>query len=127
MAMRKPHNWLQLIRLPRWASGYVVNLAVFAACVMAWDRLSRAAVLAFMGVGGQQLLVEPPLDVRRQARGARSSKLSVSSRSRWSRRFTYVVLMRSWPPPGAEVVAQAVAIVAGRRCRSWEKLWSFRA
>src|SRR5437588_8946700 len=32
--VRRPHNWLQLVRFGAvGASGYVVNLAVFAACV----------------------------------------------------------------------------------------------
>src|SRR5438105_134963 len=32
--VRKPHNWLQLVRFGAvGATGYVVNLAVFAACV----------------------------------------------------------------------------------------------
>src|SRR5437588_9267210 len=48
--VRRPHNWLQLIRFATvGASGYVVNLAVFAACVhlLAIDyRIS--AVIAFV-------------------------------------------------------------------------------
>ena len=58
-AVRKPHNWLQLGRFGAvGASGYVVNLAVFAACVHLFgidyqrrggDRLRR--------LGAEQLLV----------------------------------------------------------------------
>jgi putative flippase GtrA len=48
--LRKVHNWAQLLRfLAVGASGYVVNLAVFAACVHLGDVDYRAAaVVAFV-------------------------------------------------------------------------------
>src|SRR5579875_1263125 len=62
--LRRTHNWIQLIRFGIvGGTGYVVNLAVFALCVHligADDRLG--------GLGAQQLLAQPPLDVPRQAR-----------------------------------------------------------
>jgi putative flippase GtrA len=37
LGVRKPHNWMQLVRFGAvGASGYAVNLAVFAAGVLAW-------------------------------------------------------------------------------------------
>src|SRR3954454_10923881 len=48
--VRKPQNWLQLVRFAAvGASGYVVNLAVFAACVHVLGIDYRAAaVIAFV-------------------------------------------------------------------------------
>ena len=50
VGLRKPSNWLQLARFAAvGASGYVVNLAVFATCVHALDLHFRlAAVAAFL-------------------------------------------------------------------------------
>ena len=76
--LRKQANWLQLVRFGLvGASGYVVNLAVFALCVGALSLGHRAAaVLAFAGRAGQQLHVEPALDVR----GARPPRRSQAFR-----------------------------------------------
>ena len=48
--VRKPHNWLQLIRFAAvGASGYIVNLAVFAVCVhLIGIDYKLAAVAAFV-------------------------------------------------------------------------------
>jgi putative flippase GtrA len=48
--LRKPHNWLQLIKFCAvGASGYVVNLSVFALCVEVFDLHHLvAATLAFV-------------------------------------------------------------------------------
>ena len=75
--VRKPHNWLQLARFAAvGASGYVVNLVVFAVCVhLLGIDYQLAAVVGVRGLGPEQLLVEPPLDVPQPARGpSRSSR-----------------------------------------------------
>ena len=48
--MRKPHNWLQLVKFCAvGASGYVVNLSVFALCVAVLDLHHLiAATVAFV-------------------------------------------------------------------------------
>jgi putative flippase GtrA len=45
--LRKPHNWVQLVKFCTvGASGYVVNLSVFALCVEALDMHHLAAATA---------------------------------------------------------------------------------
>ena len=48
--VRRPHNWLQLVRFAAvGASGYAVNLVVFASCVhLAGIDYRLSAVLAFV-------------------------------------------------------------------------------
>ena len=48
--LRKPHNWVQLVKFCAvGASGYVVNLSVFALCVEAFDMHHLvAATVAFV-------------------------------------------------------------------------------
>ena len=63
--LTKPHNWVQLMKFCAvGASGYVVNLCVFAACVELLDLHHLvAATAAFVVAVHEQLLVEPALDV----------------------------------------------------------------
>ena len=80
---------------PSGATGYVVNLGVFALCVhAARDRLPRLGGARVRRLGDQQLLAEPPLDVRRQAGAIRWARASASSPSRCSRSGSrYLVLV----------------------------------
>ena len=71
--LRKPANWLALVRFALvGASGYVVNLAVFALAVHALGVDYRvAAVLAFTVAVTNNFWLEPALDVRRPRRACR--------------------------------------------------------
>ena len=130
--IRQAQNWLQLGRFGAvGASGYVVNLVVFAACVhlLAIDY-QLAAVIAFLVVGAQQLLAGTAT-----GRSAPSSSIRCSRRLRFfvvslvAFGFTYVVLVSLVDGAGIEkVLAQAIAIAAGMPLSFiGQKLWSFRA
>jgi dolichol-phosphate mannosyltransferase len=129
--VRRTHNWLQLIRFAAvGASGYVVNLAVFAACVhlLAIDyRL--AAVIAFVVsvINNFWWNRHWTFDARgghAMFQGARFFTVSVLAFG-----FTYVVLVALVDGAGfSKVVAQAIAIAAGTPLSFvGQKLWSFRA
>jgi dolichol-phosphate mannosyltransferase len=129
--VRKPQNWLQLVRFATvGASGYVVNLAVFAASVhlLAIDY-RVAAVIAFVVsvVNNFWLNRHWTFDAKQDHpifQGARFFAVSLVTFG-----FTYVVLIALVSGPGmTKVVAQAIAIVAGTPLSFLgQKLWSFRA
>jgi putative flippase GtrA len=129
--VRRPHNWLQLMRFAMvGASGYVVNLAVFAGCVhlLAIDY-RVAAVLAFIvSVTNNFWLNRHWTFGAKQdhpfIQGARFFAISLLAFA-----FTYVVLVSLVSGAGmAKVVAQAIAIVAGTPLSFvGQKVWSFRA
>ena len=112
------------------ASGYVVNLAVFTALVH-WTSTSgtRGRRRAFVRRGAQQLLLEPPLDLRGPRRPRRLPGRALLRRQRGG-------LRRQPGRPGAagrrgglnEVLAQAIAIVVATPCNFLgNKLWTFAA
>jgi dolichol-phosphate mannosyltransferase len=129
--VRRPHNWCQLVRFGAvGASGYAVNLGVFAFCVhvLAIDyRVS--AMLAFVvsvannfwwnrhwTFGAKQ---DHPI-----VQGARFFAVSLLAFG-----FTYLVLVMLVSGFGlSKVLAQAIAIAAGTPLNFvGQKLWSFRA
>jgi putative flippase GtrA len=129
--VRKTHNWLQLVRFAAvGASGYVVNLGVFALCVHALAiNYKLAAVIAFVvsvvnnfwwnrhwTFSAKQ---DHPIE-----QGARFFAVSLVAFA-----LTYVVLVSLVDGAGmAKVVAQAIAIAAGTPLSFvGQKLWSFRA
>ena len=129
--VRRPQNWLQLMRFVTvGATGYVVNLGVFAGCVHVLGIDYRvSAVIAFVvsvlnnfwlnrhwTFGAKN---EHPI-----FQGARFFAVSVVAFG-----FTYVVLVALVSGAGlAKVVAQAIAIAAGTPLSFLgQKLWSFRA
>jgi dolichol-phosphate mannosyltransferase len=129
--VRRPQNWFQLGRFVAvGASGYVVNLVVFAACVHLLSiDYKVAAVIAFVvsvlnnfwwnrhwTFGAKQA---HPLE-----QGARFFAVSVVTFG-----FSYVVLVSLVDGAGmAKVVAQAISIAAGTPLSFiGQKLWSFRA
>jgi dolichol-phosphate mannosyltransferase len=129
--VRKPHNWFQLVRFAAvGASGYVVNLAVFAACVHILKIDYRiASVIAFVVsvVNNFWLNRHWTFDakhVRAMHQGMRFFAVSVVTFG-----FTYVVLVALVSSTGMEkVFAQAIAIAAGTPLSFiGQKLWSFRA
>jgi putative flippase GtrA len=129
--VRETHNWLQLGRFAAvGASGYVVNLAVFAACVhaLAIDYKLAAAVAFVVSVVNNfwwnrhwTFSAKQHLPIQQGARFFAVSLVAFG--------FTYVVLVSLVDGAGmAKVVAQAIAIVAGMPLSFvGQKLWSFRA
>jgi putative flippase GtrA len=128
--VRKPHNWLQLIRFVTvGASGYVVNLGVFAACVHLLGIDYRiAAVIAFVVsvINNFWLNRHWTFDAKHEHpmfQGVRFFAVSLVTFG-----FTYVVLISLVDGAGfSKVVAQAIAIVTGTPLSFLgQKLWSFR-
>jgi len=129
--VRRPHNWLQLVRFATvGASGYVVNLGVFAGCVhlLGIDyRLS--AVLAFLVSVANNFWLNRhwTFDAKHEHpmfQGARFFAVSLITFA-----FTYGVLISLVSGAGVpKVVAQAIAIATGTPLSFLgQKLWSFRA
>jgi len=129
--VRRPHNWLQLVRFGAvGATGYAVNLGVFAFCVhVAGIDYRVSAVLAFVvsvannfwwnrhwTFGAKQ---DHPM-----VQGARFFAVSLLAFA-----FTYLVLVALVSGLGlSKVLAQAIAIAAGTPLNFvGQKLWSFRA
>ena len=129
--VRRPHNWLQLIRFAAvGASGYVINLAVFAACVqvLAIDyRLAFVAAFVVSVANNFWLNRHWTFDAKHEHpifQGTRFFAVSVIAQA-----FAYAVLVALVSGPGlAKVVAQAVALAAATPLSFvGQKLWSFRA
>jgi dolichol-phosphate mannosyltransferase len=129
--VRKPHNWLQFVRFGAvGATGYAVNLGVFAFCVHVLGIDYRvAAVLAFVvsvannfwwnrhwTFGAKQ---DHPM-----VQGARFFAVSLLTFG-----FSYLVLVVLVSGAGlSKVLAQAIAIAAATPLNFvGQKLWSFRA
>jgi putative flippase GtrA len=129
--VRHPHNWLQLGRFAAvGASGYVVNLAVFAACVHGLAvNYKFAALVAFVVsvVNNFWWNRHWTFSAREAHPGLQGLKFLAVSLVTFG--FTYVVLVSLVDGTGmAKVVAQAIAIVAGTPLSFvGQKLWSFRA
>jgi putative flippase GtrA len=131
LGVRHPKNWLQLVRFAAvGASGYVVNLAVFAACVHLFGIDYRvAAVIAFVVsvINNFWWNRHWTFDARHDHalfQGARFFLVSLVAFG-----FTYVVLIALVSDAGMnKVLAQAIAIVTGTPLSFLgQKLWSFRA
>ena len=129
--VRRPHNWLQLIRFATvGASGYVVNLAVFAACVhvLAIDyRLAFVAAFVVSVTNNFWLNRHWTFDAKHEHpmfQATRFFAVSIVAQG-----FAYAILVALVDGPGlAKVVAQAIAIAAATPLSFLgQKLWSFRA
>ncbi len=129
--VRRPHNWLQLGRFATvGASGYVVNLAVFAASVHLLGIDYRvASVLAFLVSVTNNFWLNRhwTFDARHQHPVFQAVRFFTISLIAFA--FTYVVLVALVSGAGMmKVVAQAIAIVAGTPLSFvGQKLWSFKA
>jgi putative flippase GtrA len=128
--VRRPHNWLQLVRFGAvGATGYVVNLAVFALCVHLLGVDYRvAAVIAWVVSVLNNFWLNRHWTFGAQAshpvhQGARFFAVSLLTFA-----FTYVVLIGLVSGLGVtKVPAQAIAIAAGTPLNFvGQKLWSFR-
>ncbi len=129
--VRRGHNWRQLLRFATvGASGYVVNLAVFAACVhlLAIDYRASAVIAFVVSVINNFWLNRHwTFDAKHEHpifQGARFFAVSLLAFG-----FTYLVLIALVEGAGLDkVVAQALAIAAGTPLSFvGQKLWSFRA
>ena len=128
--VRKPQNWFQLGRFVAvGASGYIVNLAVFATCVhLLVVNYRVAAVVAFsVSVINNFWWNRHWTFGARQAhpfeQGARFFAVSLIAFG-----FSYLVLISLVDGAGfAKVIAQAVSIAAATPLSFiGQKLWSFR-
>jgi len=129
--VRRPHNWFQLCRFAVvGASGYVVNLAVFAACVhvLAIDYKIAAVIAFVVSVLNNFFWNRHWTFSAKQAhavrQGARFFAVSVIAFG-----FSYVVLVSLVDGAGLpKVIAQAISIAAATPLSFvGQKLWSFRA
>lgn len=129
--VRKPHNWFQLGRFVAvGASGYIVNLVVFAFCVHALAiDYKVAAVLSFVVSVLNNFLWNrhwtfSAKEAHPVHQGVRFFAVSLVAFG-----FSYVVLISLVDGAGmAKVVAQAISIAAATPLSFiGQKLWSFRA
>lgn len=130
--VRKPDNWLQLIRFAAvGATGYVVNLVVFAACVhLLVIDYKVAAVVAFVVSVVNNFWWNRHWTFRGQSeahpieQGIKFFAISLVAFG-----FSYVILVSLVDGAGfAKVIAQATSIAAATPLSFvGQKLWSFRA
>lgn len=129
--VRHPGNWLQLVRFGAvGASGYIVNLVVFAACVHVLGIDYRvASVVAYLVsvVNNFWLNRHWTFDAREDHPGWQAARFFIVSLVAYG--FSYVVLVSLVDGAGLEkVIAQAIAVIAGMPLSFiGQKLWSFRA
>jgi putative flippase GtrA len=129
--VRRGHNWLQLIRFATvGASGYVVNLCVFAACVhLIGIDYKIAGVIAFCVsvVNNFWFNRHWTFDAKHEHpmfQGARFFAVSLVAFG-----FTELLLIALVEGAGlSKVVAQAIAVAAATPLSFLgQKLWSFKA
>ncbi len=128
--IRHPHNWLQLGRFGAvGASGYVVNLAVFAACVhlIGIDyHLSAVIAWAVSVLNNFWLNRHWTFDAKQDHPVKQAVRFFTVSLVAFG--FTYVVLVVLVDAGLMKVAAQAIAIAAGTPLSFiGQKLWSFKA
>jgi len=126
----RTHNWLQLVRFGAvGASGYVVNLAVFAACVhlLGIDyHLSAVIAWAVSVLNNFWLNRHWTFDAKQDHPVLQAVRFFAVSLVAFG--FTYVVLVLLVDAGLMKVAAQAIAIAAGTPLSFiGQKLWSFRA
>jgi putative flippase GtrA len=131
--VRKPHNWLQLIRFAGvGVTGYVVNLAVFALCVHgAGIDYKVAAVIAYVVSvinnfwwNRHWTFSHSKRETHPVEQGLKFFAVSLVTFG-----FSYVVLISLVDGAGLDkVIAQAISIAAAMPLNFMgQKLWSFRA
>ena len=128
-ALAAPYNWVQLVKFGIvGASGYVINLAVYAALLGLGRTRGRCDLVRRRC--GEQLLVEPPLDVRRPEGPLRPpgrALLHRLVRPRSAVNQLWLVRLPRLVRSGGKVVSQAIAIVLVTPLNFLgNKLWSFR-
>ncbi len=129
--LRHPANWLQLVRFGFvGATGYVVNLAVFAATVhLAGIDYKIAAVLAFLVSVTSNFWLNRhwTFDARGGHAGFQAARFFTVSTVAFLFSYGMLVLLVE-DAHLRKVVAQAIAIVTATPLSFLgQKLWSFRA
>lgn len=128
--LRRPDNWRQLVRFTVvGASGYVVNLAVFALCVHALSLNYRlAAAAAFLVAVSNNFVLNRhwTFDARAGHAGFQAARFFVVSLVAFG--FNLLALELLVQTAGLpEVPAQAIAIALATPLNfAGNKLWSFR-
>jgi putative flippase GtrA len=129
--VRRPHNWMQLIRFAAvGASGYVVNLIVFAIFVHAVGIDYRiAAVVAFIVSVANNFWFNRHWTFSAREAHPVQQGLKFFAISLVAFGFSYVILISLVDGAGfAKVVAQATSNAAATPLSFvGQKLWSFRA
>lgn len=129
--VRQPHNWLQLIRFAAvGASGYVINLAVFAACVHLLSIDYRIAfVIAFVVSVANNFWLNRHWTFNAKHQHPIFQATRFFAVSAVAQGFAYAILVALVDGPGlGKVAAQAIAIAAATPLSFiGQKLWSFRA
>lgn len=129
--MRKPHNWFQLIRFGAvGATGYVVNLAVFALCVHAAGvdyRVSAVVAWVVSVLNNFWLNRHWTFGAKEDHPFLQAVRFFVVSAVVFG--VSYAILVGLVSGAGvAKVPAQAIAIAAGTPLNFvGQKLWSFKA
>jgi len=128
--LRQTHNWLQLARFGAvGATGYVVNLLVFAVCVhvLAIDYHVSAVIAWAVSVLNNFLLNRHwTFDAKQDHPVLQAVRFFTISLVAFG--FTYATLVLLVDAGMMKVLAQAIAIVAGMPLSFvGQKLWSFRA
>jgi dolichol-phosphate mannosyltransferase len=126
----RPHNWLQLIRFGAvGATGYAVNLAVFALCVhvVGIDYRISAVIAWILSVLNNFWLNRHWTFRAKQARAVRQG-VRFFAVSLVVFGFSYLVLIGLVEGLGmTKVLAQAIAVAAGTPLNFvGQKLWSFK-
>jgi dolichol-phosphate mannosyltransferase len=131
IGVRHPGNWLQLIRFSAvGASGYVINLAVFAACVHLFSIDYRlASVIAFLVSVGNNFWLNRHWTFGAKEHHPARQAIKFFAVSLVAYGFSFVVLTSLVDDAGMDkVIAQAIAVfVAMPLSFIGQKLWSFRA
>jgi dolichol-phosphate mannosyltransferase len=127
-ALRRPANWIQLAKFGVvGASGYVVNLAVYASLLHAGVHFRLAAVVSFVVSAASNYVLNRAWTFRAQRghfayQGARFLVVSVAALAANQVWLTLFV----WAGAG-KIVAQAISIVLVMPLNFLgNKLWSFR-
>lgn len=129
--VRHRHNWLQLVRFAAvGASGYVVNLVVFAVCVHLLGIDYRvASPIAFVVSVTNNFWLNRHWTFSAKEDHPLLQALRFFAVSLVAYAFSYVMLLALVSDAGLpKVVAQAIAIAASTPLSFLgQKLWSFRA
>ncbi len=129
--VRHPANWIQFVRFAAvGASGYIVNLAVFALCVHAFAidyRVSSVLAFCVSVINNFWWNRHWTFDAKHDHAGHQALKFFAVSLVAYG--FSYVVLVALVNGTGMEkVIAQAIAVAAATPLSFiGQKLWSFRA
>jgi len=127
--VRRPHNWFQLVRFGAvGATGYAVNLAVFAACVhLASIDYRVSAVLAWVVAVANNFWWNRHWTFGAKAAHPLGQGVRFFAVSLVVFGFTYGVLVGLVSGGMTKVLAQAIAIAAGTPLNFvGQKLWSFK-